>query len=155
MWIINILCFSLIIPVVAGIKTDNTRVDRINTSIQEIQYPSDWPIDLDRRPDTEDILRTPFSKIEFLTSQVTGIGYGRPGTKEFLNAEILVKLKDDGNIYGFSLVFSDGRGHGTSRAMFDTLLAALVNDLKVEILYYRKDGVKQGAKQIVRITVKK
>lgn len=131
--------------------TDKACADRVNTSIQIIQYPSDWAINLDRRPDTEDIVRTPFNKIEYLTSQVTGIGHGRPGTEEFLNAEILVKLKEDSNIYGFSLVFSDGRGHGTNGAMFDMLLAALVNDLRVEILYYKKDG----AKQIVRVTAKK
>lgn len=141
----------LSLPLITGIVIDKSHADAVNTSIQKIQYPSDWAIDIDRRPDTEDILRTPFGKIEYLTSQVTGIGHGRPGTEGFLNAEILVKLRDDSNIYGLSLIFSDGRGHGTSNAMFDTLLAALVNDLKVEILYYKKDG----AKQIVRVTVKK
>ncbi|MCF6155146.1 MAG: hypothetical protein E3K36_07820 [Candidatus Brocadia sp.] len=148
----TILVISLLIT---KLGTDMAYADKVHTSIQKIQYPSDWAIDLDRRPDTEDILRSPFSKIEYLTSQATGIGYGRPGTEEYLNAEILVKLKEDNNIYGFSLIFSDGYGHGSSKAMFDTLLAALVNDLKVEILYYKKDGVKQGAKQIVRITIKK
>jgi len=143
--------FLIILLLITGLKTDKTRADIVRNSTQKIQYSSSPSIDIDHRPDTEDILRTPFTKIEYLTSQVTGIGHGRPGTEEFLNAEILVKLKDDSNIYGFSLVFSDTRGHGTSRAMFDTLLAALVNDLKVEILYYKKDG----AKQIVRVTVKK
>lgn len=141
----------LIFLLITKLGVDRVSADRVNTSIQKIQYPSDWAINLDRRTDTEDIVRAPFGKIEYLTSQVTGIGHGRPGTEEFLNAEILVKLKEDSNIYGFSLVYSDGRGHGTTGAMFDTLLAALVNDLRVEILYYKKDG----AKQIVRVTVKK
>ncbi|CAG1770606.1 hypothetical protein BAC3_01187 [uncultured bacterium] len=143
-----ILLFLLLI---IGIGIDKARADTGRTSVKKIQYSQSPSIDIDHRPDTEDILRTPFNKIEYLTSQVTGIGHGRPGTEGFLNAEILFKLKDDSNIYGFSLVFSDARGHGTSKAMFDTLLAALVNDLKVEILYYKKDG----AKQIVRVTVKK
>src|SRR5574337_138391 len=136
-----------ILLLIVGVWPDKARADIERTSIQGIQYSSSPSIDIDHRPDTEDILRTSFSKIEYLTSQVTGIGHGRPGTEEFLNAEILVKLKEDSNIYGFSLVFSDGRGHGTNGAMFDTLLAALVNDLRVEILYYKKDG----AKQIVRV----
>ena len=143
--------FLIIFPLITGLKIDKSRADIVRNSIQKIQYSPGPSIDIDRRPDTEDILRTSFSKIEYLTSQVTGIGHGRPGTEEFLNAEILVKLKEDSNIYGFSLIFSDGRGHGTNGAMFNTLLAALVNDLRVEILYYKKDG----AKQIVRVTVKK
>lgn len=133
------------------LKTENMHADTPRASTKNIQYSSSPQIDIDRRPDTDDILRTPLSKIEYLTSQVTGIGYGRPGTEEYLNAEILIKLKDDNNIYGFSLLFADSYGHGTSKAMFDTLLAAFVSDLKVEIFYYKKNG----AKQILRVTVKK
>jgi hypothetical protein len=147
----QVFTIVLFLLLIIGIRIDKARADTGRTLVKKIQYSPSPSIDIDHRPDTEDILRTPFNKIEYLTSQVTGIGHGRPGTEEFLNAEILFKLKDDSNIYGFSLVFSDARGHGTSKAMFDTLLAALVNDLKVEILYYKKDG----AKQIVRVTVKK
>lgn len=142
---------GLFLLLINGIRFDKVRADTGRTLFKKIQYLPSPSIDINHRPDTKDILRTPVKEIEYLTSQVTGIGHGRPGTEEFLNAEILLKLKDDSNIYGFSLVFSDARGHGTSKAMFDTLLAAFVNDLRVEILYYKKDG----AKQIVRVTVKK
>ncbi|TVM00903.1 MAG: hypothetical protein CV087_11465 [Candidatus Brocadia sp. WS118] len=144
-----IIALSLL--VIIWPEAENTHADSARTSIKNIQYAPSSSIDIDHRPDTEDILKTSFSRIEYLTSQATGIGYGRPGTEEYLNAEILVKLKDDSDIYGFSLVFSDSYGHGTSKAMFDTLLAAFVSDLKVEILYYKKNG----AKQIVRVTVRK
>lgn len=80
---------------------------------------------------------------------MAGIGYGRPGTEEFLNADIIIKLKDDGNIYGFGLpTFEE---NGPSRAMFDTLMAALIHDLHVEIVYYEK----AGTKQMIKVTVKK
>lgn len=144
-----IIVLSLFLITWPGIE--NTHADTTNTRIKNIQYSPSPSIDIDRRPDTEDILRTPLSKIEYITSQATGIGYGRPGTEEYLNAEILVKLKDDTNMYGFSLVFTDAYGRGASKAMFDTLLAAFVSDLKVEILYYKKNG----AKQIVRVTIRK
>lgn len=147
------LSFLLSCILIIWLKTENINADADipGISMKNIQYSSSPSIDIDRRPDTEDILRTPFSMIEYITSQVTGIGYGRPGAEEYLNAEILIKLRDDSNIYGFSLLFTDSYGHGTSKAMFDTLLAAFVSDLKVEILYYKK----KGAKQIVRVTVKK
>ncbi|KKO19955.1 MAG: hypothetical protein L3J18_02890 [Candidatus Brocadia sp.] len=147
------LLFSIALSclVIAWLKAENIHADNPNPLNKTVQYSPGPMIDIDRRPDTEDILRTPLSKIEYITSQVTGIGYGRPGTEEYLNAEILIKLKDDTNIYGFSLVFTDSYGHGTSKAIFDTLLAAFVNDLKVEILYYKKNG----AKQLVRVTVRK
>jgi hypothetical protein len=35
--------------------------------------------------------------------------------------------------------------------MYDTLMAALIHDLHVEIIYYEK----AGTKQIIRVTVKK
>lgn len=100
---------------------------------------------------TGDILKTHYSKIEYLTSQVSGIGHGRPGTEEFLNADVLVKLRGDDNIYGLSSVFFDSQEHGPNRLMFDMLLSALVNDLRVEISYYNKEG----AKQIIKISTKK
>ncbi|KAB2832465.1 MAG: hypothetical protein F9K48_10435 [Candidatus Brocadia sp.] len=139
------------LSLISWLGLETIHADTASPRIKNIQYSPNPPIDIDRRPDTEDILKTPLSKIEYLTSQATGIGYGRPGTEEYLNAEILIKLKDDTNIYGFSLVFTDFYGHGTSKAMFDTLLAAFVSDLKVEILYYKKNG----AKQIVRVTVRR
>lgn len=145
--------FSIVLSclLITGLETENIHADTPRTPMKNIQYSPSPLIDIDRRPDTDDIVRTPLSKIEYVTSQVTGIGYGRPGTEEYLNAEILIKLKDDNNIYGFSLLFADSYGHGTSKAMFDTILAAFVSDLKVEILYYKKNG----AKQIVRVTIKK
>ncbi|MDR4509673.1 MAG: hypothetical protein MRJ65_15825 [Candidatus Brocadiaceae bacterium] len=106
----------------------------------------------DRRfPDSDEVLRTPFKKIEYLTSQVSGIGYGRPGTEEFLNADILVKLNGDKNIYGMSLLFADSHGHGPNSALFDTFMTAFIHDFKVEIVYYDK----KGAKQIIKVTVMK
>ena len=95
------------------------------------------------------MVKTSYGKIEYLTSQTSGLGYGRPGTEDFLNADVIVKLKDDDNIYGLNLTFFDV--NGPNKAMFDTLLAALINDLKVEIYYYDK----AGPKQIARVTVRK
>lgn len=106
----------------------------------------------DRRlPDSEKVLITPFKKIEYLTSQVNGIGYGRPGTEAFLKADVLVKLDGDKNIYGMNSLFADSHGHEPNSAIFDTFMMAFIYDLKVEIVYYDK----KGAKEIIKVTVMK
>ncbi|HHT9111423.1 MAG TPA: hypothetical protein ACFYDZ_09740 [Candidatus Brocadiaceae bacterium] len=99
--------------------------------------------------DLPKMYKTPFNKIDYLTSQTAGIGSGRPGTEEFLNADVIIKLKDDDNFYGFSLSYSNV--YGPDKALFDTLMAAFIYNLSVEITYYEK----AGTKQIVKVTVKK
>jgi len=95
-------------------------------------------------PGSDEVLITSFKKIEYFTSQVKGIGYGRPGTEEFLNANVLVKLDGDKNFYGMD-------EHKTNSAIFDTFMTAFIYDLKVEIVYYDKKGVKE----IIKVTVMK
>jgi len=147
----KLFAILMVMLLITGLRLDKACTDIPGAKTHKIEYLPNYPGSPElRRPDsTTNILRTPFSKVEYLISQAAGIGYGRPGTEEFLNADIIVKLKDDGNIYGFSLTFFEVSG--PSRAMFDTLMTALIYDLKVEIIYYEK----AGTKQIARITVKK
>ena len=102
-------------------------------------------------PGTDKVLITPFKRIEYLTSQVSDIGYGRPGTAEFLHTDVIIKLDGDKNIYGMNLLFGDTDGYGTNSAIFDTFMTAFIHDLKVEIVYYEK----KGAKPIIKVTVMK
>lgn len=146
----QVFAVLIILLLTTRLWPDKASADILKHSSHKIEYMPRPGIGIDRvRPDTTDILKTSFNKIEYLTSQEPGIGSGRPGTEEFLNADIIVKLKDDGNTYGFSLIFFDS--NGPSKAMFDTLMAALIYDLRVEITYYEKSGTKQ----VLRVTVKK
>lgn len=121
-----------------------------NKPFCDIELLSNQRIGTDRRTSGGvDMYKTPFGKIEFLISQIAGLGYGRPGTEEFLNAEIIIKLQNDNNTYGFSLPSVETSG--PREAMYNTLMAALIHDLHVEITYYEK----AGTKQMIRVVVKK
>ncbi len=102
-------------------------------------------------PGSHKVLITPFMKIEYLTSQVSGIGYGRPGTEDFLDTDVIIKLDGDKNIYGMNLHFGDTHGHEPNSTILDTFMTAFVHDLKVEIVYYDR----KGAKPIIKVTVMK
>lgn len=128
-------------------EADSEKKNNITNKIRYISKINNF-IDKDRY-DTVNIVTTPYGKIEYLSTQVPGIGAGRPGTEEFLNADILIKLKKDNTLYGLSLSLFDT--YGSSQAIFETLMAALIHDLFVEIVYYDK----KGTKQILRVTVKK
>ena len=49
---------------ITWLETENTHADTARTSIKNIQYSPSPSIDIDHRPDTEDIVRTSFNNIE-------------------------------------------------------------------------------------------
>lgn len=147
-------CFftiSVILLLIVGLWADKAIADTSkNKSPHNIELLSNQRIGVDRRiPGGVDMYKTPFGKIEFLISQIAGLGYGRPGTEEFLNAEVIIKLQNDSNTYGFSLPSLET--NGPRGAMYNTLMAALIHDFYVEITYYEK----AGTKQMIRVTIKK
>ena len=148
----QIIAVTFIVLLACSFFSEEAHADMGNafTKTVEFSYNRATVPDL-RFPGSDKVLITPFKKIEYLTSQVSGIGYGRPGTEEFLNADVLIKLDGDKNIYGMNLLFGDTHGHGPNSAIFDTFMTAFIHDLKVEIVYYDK----KGAKQIIKVTIMK